>query len=181
MPFTFYEFFAGGGMARIGLGSEWRCTFANEWREKKARSYRAYFGGGELKVEDVANLGVEDLPGIPSLVWASFPCQDLSLAGSGAGLRGERSGTFRPFWRLICEMISQCRIPTIVVLENVVGALSSHGGRDFTALADALAQAGYRSGALVLDAIRFLPQSRPRLFIVGVHSSAPIPSGLLST
>ena len=63
MPFTFYEFFAGGGMARMGLGSEWRCTFANEWCEKKARSYRAYFGGGELKVEDVANLGVEDLPG----------------------------------------------------------------------------------------------------------------------
>src|SRR6516162_9413196 len=79
---TWYEFFAGGGMARIGLGSEWRCTFANEWCEKKAASYRAYFGGSELKVDDVANLRAEDLPGVQTLVWASFPCQDLSLAGS---------------------------------------------------------------------------------------------------
>ena len=62
-PFTFYEFFAGGGMARIALGNNWRCTFANEWCDKKAASYRAYFGGDELKVEDVANLSVQDLPG----------------------------------------------------------------------------------------------------------------------
>jgi len=54
---TFYEFFAGGGMARLGLGSDWRCAFANEWCEKKATSYRAYFGGDELKVEDVATSG----------------------------------------------------------------------------------------------------------------------------
>jgi DNA (cytosine-5)-methyltransferase 1 len=180
MPFTFYEFFAGGGMARIGLGSEWRCTFANEWCEKKAASYRAYLGGSELKIDDVANLRAEDLPGVPTLVWASFPCQDLSLAGSGAGLKGERSGTFTPFWKLVCEMIRQRRVPQIVVLENVVGALSSHGGGDFTALMDAMAQAGYRAGALVLDAIRFVPQSRPRLFIIGVQSNASIPSGVLS-
>jgi DNA (cytosine-5)-methyltransferase 1 len=180
MAFLFYEFFAGGGMARIGLGSEWSCTFANEWCEKKAASYRAYFGGSELKVDDVANLRAEDLPGVPALVWASFPCQDLSLAGWGAGLKGERSGAFRPFWKLVCEMIGRRRVPQIVVLENVVGALSSHGGRDFTALMDAVAGSGYRVGTLVLDAIRFVPQSRPRLFIVGVHSGASIPLSLLS-
>jgi DNA (cytosine-5)-methyltransferase 1 len=77
-------------------------------------------------------------------------------------------------------MIGRRRVPQIVVLENVVGALSSHGGRDFTALMDAVAGAGYRVGTLVLDAIRFVPQSRPRLFIVGVHSGASIPLGLLS-
>ncbi|HLH44695.1 MAG TPA: DNA (cytosine-5-)-methyltransferase [Bryobacteraceae bacterium] len=181
MAFTFYEFFAGGGMARLGLGSEWRCTFANEWCEKKAASYRAYFDGGELKIGDVANLRLEELPGVPTLVWASFPCQDLSLAGSGAGLGGDRSGTFRPFWKLVSEMISQGRIPKMVVLENVVGALSSRGGGDFTALMDCLAQAGYKGGALVLDASRFLPQSRPRLFIAAVHCPVRIPPGLFST
>lgn len=178
VPFTFYEFFAGGGMARIGLGAGWRCTFANEWCEKKAASYRAYFGGDELKVEDVANLSVRDLPGVPTLVWGSFPCQDLSLAGSGAGLEGPRSGTFTPFWNLVSELASLKRAPKIVALENVVGALTSHGGRDFTLIVDALAQVGYRVGALVIDAVRFLPQSRPRLFIVGVHSTAPFPAAL---
>ncbi|MCX6621588.1 MAG: DNA cytosine methyltransferase, partial [Acidobacteria bacterium] len=98
-PFTFLEFFAGGGMARLGLGDEWQCTFSNEWCEKKAAAYRARFGDSkELRVCDVADLKPSDLPGVPTLVWASFPCQDLSLAGNGAGLEGERSGMFKPFW-----------------------------------------------------------------------------------
>lgn len=162
-------------MARLGLGPGWRCAFANEWRPEKAAAYRAYFGGGEMRVEDVAKLTREDLPGAPALVWASFPCQDLSLAGLGAGLDGARSGTFWPFWRLA----AQCA-PRIVVLENVVGALSSHGGRDFAAIVEALASRGYRVGALVIDAARFLPQSRPRLFVVALHASLEAGAGLCS-
>lgn len=101
-PKPFYEFFAGGGMARLGLGRGWHCVFANEFCEKKARSYRENFGGGpELRVEDVRKLRVADVPGEARLAWASFPCQDLSLAGSGQGLKGERSGTFHAFWRLM--------------------------------------------------------------------------------
>jgi len=173
-----YEFFAGGGMARIGLGSHWRCTFANEWRPEKAAAYRRYFGGWELQVEDVAKLALDDLPGVPMLVWASLPCQDLSLAGLGAGLDGPRSGTFWPFWRLVSQAMAAGRVPPMVVLENVVGTLSSHGGRDFTAIVEALSGAGYRVGALVMDAVRFLPQSRPRLFVAAAHSTHAIPPGL---
>src|SRR5437762_8997823 len=99
---TWYEFFAGGGMARLGLREHWSCTFANEWCQKKASAYRAHFGQcDELKEDDVAKLTTQDLPGTADLVWASFPCQDLSLAGMGAGLKGDRSGTFGPFWRLM--------------------------------------------------------------------------------
>ena len=55
--FTWYEFFAGGGMARLGLGAKWNCIFANEWCEKKASAYRACFGPSkELKVIDIAEL-----------------------------------------------------------------------------------------------------------------------------
>src|SRR5438105_13155115 len=80
-PKPWYEFFAGGGMARIGLGSTWKCIFANDCSEKKATAYRAFFGPSpELKVADVGQLTISDLPEIPDLVWASFPCQDLSLA-----------------------------------------------------------------------------------------------------
>ncbi|HWR14035.1 MAG TPA: DNA cytosine methyltransferase [Terriglobales bacterium] len=175
-----YEFFAGGGMARLGLGEEWQCTFSNEWCEKKAAAYKARFGGGnELHVCDVADLKPHELPGVPTLVWASFPCQDLSLAGNGAGLAGDRSGTFKPFWRLMRGIISIGRVPQIVVLENVIGTLTSHDGRDFAAIVGALSDEGYRVGALVIDAVRFLPHSRPRLFIVAVHSATEVQDHVL--
>lgn len=178
--FTFYEFFAGGGMARLGLGEDdWRCAFSNEWCEKKASSYKARFGGDELKVCDVADLTPDQLPGTPTLVWGSFPCQDLSLAGSGAGLKGDRSGTFKPFWELIRKTGKVGRHPKLIVLENVVGALTSHKGKDFAYIVRALVKEGYKVGALVIDAVRFLPQSRPRLFVVGVHESVSIPSQLI--
>ena len=166
MAWSFYEFFAGGGMARLGLGPDWRCAFANDVDPTKAAAYRDNFApADELIVADVATLGPAQLPGRADLAWASFPCQDLSLAGQGAGLAGARSGTFWPFWRLIEALGRDGRAPRLVVLENVCGALSSHRGQDFAALAEALAQ-HYRFGALVVDAARFLPQSRPRLFII---------------
>lgn len=166
-------------MARLGLGPEWQCTFSNEWCKKKAAAYQKRFGDQELKICDVAALKANDLPGVPTLVWASFPCQDLSLAGSGAGLKGERSGAFKPFWNLICDMVRLERQPQLIVLENVIGALTSHRGEDFCHILNALAKEHYRVGALVVDAVRFLPQSRPRLFIVGVHEDTTVPSHLV--
>jgi hypothetical protein len=83
---TFYEFFAGGGMARAGLGAGWRCTFANDFDEMKAATYRENWGADHLVCGDVANVKTSDLPGIADLSWASFPCQDLSLAGDYRGL-----------------------------------------------------------------------------------------------
>ena len=171
----FYEFFAGGGMARLGLGPEWECVFANDFDEGKCASYARNWGDAELRFGDVAELATADLPGRADLVWASFPCQDLSLAGSGAGLSGERSGTFWPFWRLVEGLRDEGRAPRMVVLENVPGALASHGGKDFGAIASAVAGAGYRFGALVVDAVHFLPQSRPRLFVIAADSDLPIP------
>ncbi len=174
----FYEFFAGGGMARLGLGEGWHCSFSNEWCEKKAASYRSRFGGAELRVCDVAALKADDLPGNPTLVWGSFPCQDLSLAGNGAGLAGDRSGTFKPFWELVRGLVRVGRHPRLIVLENVVGTLTSHEGKDFALIVGALAKEGYVVGAMVIDAVHFVPQSRPRLFIVGVHSDSAIPPSL---
>jgi DNA (cytosine-5)-methyltransferase 1 len=178
---TFYEFFAGGGMARLGLAEDWTCTFANEWSEKKAATYRNRFGSRELLVEDVAKLTPEMLPGPPTLAWASFPCQDLSLAGDGAGLKGKRSGTFKPFWRLMQELVDLNRHPQLIVLENVVGTLTSHGGADFTSIVKSLVGSEYRVGAVVLDAVNFVPQSRPRLFIVGVHSQTWVSPSLIGS
>lgn len=176
----YYEFFAGGGMARAGLAEGWRCLFANDFDRKKAAAYAENWGAEHLRVADVATLTAADLPGAPDLVWASFPCQDLSLAGAGAGLRGARSGTFWPFWKLVTDLRAQGRGPRLVVLENVVGAITSHGGKDFAAIGKALGEAGYRFGAVVVNAVDFLPQSRPRLFFVAVHDDGPLPEGLVA-
>jgi DNA (cytosine-5)-methyltransferase 1 len=176
---TWYEFFAGGGMARLGLGANWNCVFANEWSSKKAAAYCAHFGqSDELKVDDVANLTTRELPGTADLVWASFPCQDLSLAGMGAGLAGQRSGTFKPFWTLISKLVDEGRAPKVITLENVVGTVTSHNGKDFATLLTLLTASGYCVGAIVLDAIRFVPQSRPRLFIVAVRQNTSVQTKL---
>jgi len=176
---TYYEFFAGGGMARAGLGEGWRCLFANDFDRKKAESYRANWGGEELHVGDVREISTGQLPGRADLVWASFPCQDLSLAGAGAGLKGERSGTFWPFWELMKVLRKEGRAPSLIVLENVCGALTSHGGKDFTKICEALAMERYRFGALVIDAALFVPQSRPRLFIIAAREDVAVPGSLL--
>ena len=176
---TFYEFFAGGGMARAGLGSSWKCLFANDFDRKKGETYRANWGADALLVGDVRTLETKQLPGHADLIWASFPCQDLSLAGAGAGLAGARSGTFWPFFDLVKKLRAEGRGPKLLVLENVCGALTSHGGKDFSAICDALADEGYNFGALVIDAALFLPQSRPRLFIVAVREDVAVPSDLI--
>jgi DNA (cytosine-5)-methyltransferase 1 len=177
---SYYEFFAGGGMARAGLGPKWSCVFANDIDSKKAASYAANWGDEHLRIGDVAELTTAELPGRASLAWASFPCQDLSLAGSGAGLNGHRSGTFWPFWRLLEQLGDEHRAPSVVVLENVCGALASHAGRDFAAISTAIVDGNYRLGALVIDAVRFVPQSRPRLFIVCVREGLVIPEHLVA-
>lgn len=177
---SFYEFFAGGGMARAGLGTGWRCLFANDFDHKKSRVYRDNWGTGELTTGDVRALTAAALPGKADLVWGSFPCQDLSLAGGGAGLRGDRSGTFWPFWSLVNGLQADNRGPSLIVLENVCGTLTSHGGKDFTAICMALQQAGYRFGALIIDASMFVPQSRPRLFIIAVRADVVLPNGSVS-
>lgn len=178
---TYYEFFAGGGMARAGLGEGWRCLFANDFDRKKAESYRANWGGEALFVGDVREISTAQLPGRADLAWASFPCQDLSLAGSGAGLKGERSGTFWPFWDLMKALRAEGRAPKTIVLENVCGALTSHGGKDFISICEALAGEKYRFGALVIDAALFVPQSRPRLFIIAVREDVTVPASLIET
>lgn len=165
-------------MARAGLGPHWKCVFANDLDPKKGASYRANWGDDVLKVADVRDLATKDLPGVADLVWASFPCQDLSLAGNGRGLRGERSGAFWPFWDLMKALKVESRAPKIIVLENVCGALTSHSGKDFATLCLTLQRGGYRYGALVIDAAFFVPQSRPRLFVIAVREDLMVSSGL---
>jgi DNA (cytosine-5)-methyltransferase 1 len=180
MAHTFYEFFAGGGMARIGLGPAWRCAFANDVDVAKARAYADNHGSAALAVKDVREVSPSELPGRADLAWASFPCQDLSLAGRGAGLGGERSGLFWPFWTLMRRLAAEGRAPRTIAIENVVGILTSKSGRDFTTIADAIASLGYRFGAIVIDAAAYGPQSRPRVFVICIASGLTAPLSAVS-
>ena len=168
-------------MARAGLGAGWDCLFANDFDAKKGLAYQLNYPGRDvLRVEDVRKIEAAALPGRADLIWASFPCQDLSLAGGGAGLKGERSGAFYPFWNMVEALIAEGRGPKIVAIENVLGTLTSHGGGDFEAICQAFAGAGYRYGALVINAALFVPQSRPRLFVVGVSAEVDVEPALLA-
>jgi DNA (cytosine-5)-methyltransferase 1 len=184
---TFVEFFAGGGMARAGLGDSWRCLFANDSDEMKVWTYSANWGAGDIKQGDVASLTLSDLPAtVVDLAWASFPCQDLSLAGSYRGLGRERdnaltrSGTFWPFWKLMRSLVDAGAAPRTIVLENVYGCLTSHGGKDFAAIASALSDSEYKFGATVINASHFVPQSRPRVFFVALRKGETIPNFLIA-
>lgn len=161
---TFLEFFAGAGIVRQGLLPTWRCLWANDIDPSKERIYTANFGKHEFRRGDVAAIEAASLPAA-DMAWASFPCQDLSLAGWQRGMSAGRSGTFWAFWRLMRDLYDAERRPPMMVIENVTGLLY---GDNFTGLCEALAALDMKFGAMILDAKWFLPQSRPRVFLVAV-------------
>jgi DNA (cytosine-5)-methyltransferase 1 len=183
--FEYFEFFAGGGMARAGLGSDWLCTFANDFDPMKIATYKTNWGDDGLICGDVNEILTTQIPNLADLAWASFPCQDLSLAGNAKGLgtlnEQTRSGAFWAFWRLMEGLISERRAPAMIVLENVYGSLTANKGRDFAAIARCLALGGYRFGAMVIDAARFVPQSRPRVFMVAFRNEMRVPEHLIAS
>jgi DNA (cytosine-5)-methyltransferase 1 len=163
----FCEFFAGGGMARLGLGKDWECAFANDSSTLKVKVYENNFGAGSIVHEKVEELNPRSIPA-SDLLWASFPCQDLSLAGPRGGIHELRSGVFWAFWNVVKSADKAVPAAPIVVLENVVGLLSSGDGKDFAQVIRRLRLDGYEAGAVIIDAARFLPHSRKRLFVIAV-------------
>ena len=176
----FAEFFAGIGLVRLGLEKGgWTCVFANDIDAHKAEIYRRNFGEDDLVVGDIAELEAYQLPEF-DVATASFPCQDLSLAGKRQGLAGKRSGTLNEFMRILTELRLHNRQPRAVILENVVGLLTSHEGRDVRTTLTSLASLGYKVDLLVINAVRFVPQSRARVFVVGLQNAETIqPDGVL--
>ncbi|AMV35836.1 DNA cytosine methyltransferase [Planctomyces sp. SH-PL62] len=177
---TFCEFFAGIGLVREALGaSGWSCVYANDVDPKKQGLYLGRFGDeGHFHLGDVWETPevVSRIEGSPLLATASFPCVDLSLAGNGRGFEGTHSSTFFGFVRAMETLAERC--PRLVLLENVTGFLTSSGGKDFEAAARALAGLGYRLDAFTLDAAMFVPQSRPRVFVVGVRADLDPPGAV---
>jgi len=163
-------------MARLGLGEHWRCAFANDISAKKCKSYRENWEDHHLVEGDVAQIDPRILRQPIDLYWASSPCQDFSIAGKGAGINGSRSGVFVDWAKLVSKNAKQGYKPRIIAFENVVGLITRNEGRDFLYVIETLASFGYRVGALEIDASHFLPQSRPRLFVIAVRDDINISS-----
>ena len=165
------EFFAGIGLVRQALEPHgFQIVWANDIDPKKLALYQLNFDASEFHLNDIRTVRGRDIPDI-DLATASFPCTDLSLAGNRRGLQGSQSGMFWEFTRVLAEM--DRRRPQVIMLENVPSFATSNGGRDLYEALRRLNQLGYWCDLLVIDARYFVPQSRPRLFVVG--SSQPFP------
>ncbi len=163
---TVAEFFAGIGLVRMGLEKAgWHVTFANDMDGDKKAMYEAQFTDqpSHLHFGDIHRLNPADIPTI-ALATASFPCTDLSLAGSRHGLAGKHSSAFWGFVSIIERM--EDRRPPMLLIENVLGFLSANKGQDFCDALNALNRLGYAVDPFVIDASWFVPQSRQRLFVV---------------
>ncbi|MBL7825744.1 MAG: DNA (cytosine-5-)-methyltransferase [Saprospiraceae bacterium] len=170
----FAEFFAGIGLMRLGLErAGWQIAFANDIDPTKEGIYQNHFKDSvnHFQLGDIHQLKGSQIPNV-SLATASFPCTDLSLAGRREGLAGSQSSAFWGFVNVLEDMGE--RRPPIVLLENVEGFLTSHNGNDFKEALLALNELGYSVDAFIIDAVRFVPQSRVRLFVVG-HQTAGEP------
>ncbi|MGW1271145.1 DNA cytosine methyltransferase [Streptomyces sp. NPDC002491] len=184
-PFEVAEFFAGIGLARLGLerGGSFKVTWANDLDAQKHDMYKGHFADATehyvlRDIREIASdIRSELAPGPVDLAWASFPCTDLSLAGGRSGLAGKHSSTFWDFTDVIEAMGERDgKKPAVIALENVNGFATSHNGADMKAAIERLNTLGYWADVVTLDGRRFVPQSRPRLFVVAGREDLPKPA-----
>lgn len=162
---SFVDFFAGSGLVTQGAKHACVPVWSNDICPKKAAIYQANHGDGHFHLGSIEQVSGTEIPK-GDIVWASFPCQDLSLAGKMGGLAASRSGLFWQWLRVLDEMPVK---PAVIALENVVGLLSANGGEDFRLLYQALRERSYKVGPMLLDARQWVPQSRPRVFVVAAQ------------
>lgn len=125
------------------------------------------------RAKDIRALAADSIP--ESEIWCGgFPCQDVSVARGSKGrdgLRGRNSGLFYDFLELI-----KARLPSVLLLENVVGLLSSHNGQDFRIILEELTGLGYSVAWRIMNSRYYgAPQSRPRVFICASRGDPELP------
>ncbi len=153
------------GFDKAGIDTVFQCeadNFCKSILERHWPDLRRY--------DDIRDVEASSIP--ESQIWhGGFPCQDVSVARGWLGregLKGENSGLFYPFSKLI-----EARLPKVVVMENVTGLLNSHSGQDFSILLSKLSDLGYGVAWRTLNTRYFgAPQSRPRVFICAWAESA---------
>ena len=156
------------GIGGLELGLEWAGLGKTVWQvEQKAfcRDILAKHWPEVKRFEDVREVGKHNLEPV-DLICGGFPCQDISSAGKGAGLAGERSGLWREFHRVVAELQ-----PEWVVVENV----TSGAKRWIDPVVSALGQTGYEVLPVPMSAQAVgAPHRRSRIFLVAHSVSKPL-------
>jgi len=170
------DLFSGIGSFSLGLEYAGMKSVAFcECEEKAARQIKRHWPSAAM-YDDVKTLTKErlDQDGIESIdvICGGFPCQDISIAGKGAGISGERSGLWFEFKRIINDVR-----PKYAIVENVSALL----GRGLSTILGGLAEIGYDAAWTVYDSQYFgLPQRRRRVYIVAVRDGIPPETDLFS-
>jgi DNA (cytosine-5)-methyltransferase 1 len=173
MEKTVCELFAGVGGFRIGLeqsDSNWNTVWANQWEPGKKNQhafdcYVSHFGKNENYInEDIASIDKSNIPNHNLLV-GGFPCQDYSVARTGAkGIEGKKG----VLWWQIRDIL-ETKQPKFVLLENVDRLLKSptnQRGRDFGVILACFNDLGYSVEWRVINAADYgFAQRRRRTFI----------------
>lgn len=173
MEKTVCELFAGVGGFRIGLeeaDENWNTVWANQWEPGKINQYAfdcyiSHFGMNKNYVnEDIATVDKSTIPNHNLLV-GGFPCQDYSVARTGAqGIEGKKGVLW---WQI--KDILKIKQPKFVLLENVDRLLkspSNQRGRDFGVILACFNDLGYTVEWRVINAADYgFAQRRRRTFI----------------
>lgn len=182
MEHTICELFAGVGGFRVGFEKSypnWKTVWANQWEPSKKvqyafECYKNHFetSGGidEFSNIDISQVPAEHIPNHTVLV-GGFPCQDYSVASTGArGIQGKKGVLW---WEI--ERILENKRPPFILLENVDRLLKSptnQRGRDFGIIINCLARLGYSVEWRVINAAEYgFQQRRRRTFIFAVHNT----------
>lgn len=169
-PLRLIELFAGIGsqtQALTNIGIAHKVVAISEIDKYAIQSYEAMHGIAN-------NLGdirkIEELPDAD--LWTySFPCQDISVAGKGAGIKeGTRSGLLFEVERLLRVASEKGTLPKYLLLENVKNLVSKKFKADFDKWLDFLSELGYTNYWKVLNAKDYgIPQNRERVFCVSIR------------
>lgn len=169
-PLRLIELFAGIGsqtQALTNIGIAHKVVAISEIDKYAIQSYEAMHG-------ITNNLGdirkIEELPDAD--LWTySFPCQDISVAGKGAGIKeGTRSGLLFEVERLLRVALEKGTLPKYLLLENVKNLVSKKFKADFDKWLDFLAELGYTNYWKVLNAKDYgIPQNRERVFCISIR------------
>jgi len=168
-PMHFLDFFSGAGGFRAGFEQAgMRCLGHCEIDRFADRSYRAVFDTtGEFYAPDIRAIEPGDLPAADCFAFG-FPCQSFSTSGRRKSFEDAR-GT------LIFEVLrlASIRKPQVLLGENVEGLLTIRGGRVFGRILDAMGELGYFCEWQLINSDAYLPQSRPRVYLVGHYGGPP--------
>lgn len=164
--FRTIDLFAGIGGIRIGFeNAGFNTVFSNDFDEQCKLTYDLNFSRSKLIVEDIKNVGVDDLP-IFDFLLGGFPCQAFSIAGHRQGFDDEK-GRGNLFFEI--ARIIKARMPEGFLLENVKNLKSHDGGKTFRIIEETLNNLGYYLKVKVLNSMEYgdVPQNRERIYIVG--------------